>query len=306
MLKYFLFFCSCLILAGGCDSSDSSSPPKPFQNQKSLPSLEELSNNDLSIKPRIVVLTDFGADPDDEQSMVRFLLYANEFDIEGLLVTSTGFDGDERKLQNDLLIKYLDGYDAVQTNLPNHAEGYPSAKELKALVKPDKWMRHKAASHHHWLHDAGTFAPFQRRAKLCVFVFLEYRTFPIQSSPLQDLWLQSQQHAPRLGVRSFEVIPVVYCQDRSQDKAGGERGALRAAWKKAHIQTPAWLPKQDRQSGLRRFVTRFHRPWPVTGHGFQLRETERRPIVPPDRLPSRICAIHQAWRGRTDILRLAC
>lgn len=40
-------------------------------------------------KPRIINTTDLGADPDDEQSMVRQLVCANEFDIEGLIV-STG------------------------------------------------------------------------------------------------------------------------------------------------------------------------------------------------------------------------
>ncbi|HCO95145.1 MAG TPA: hypothetical protein DIU00_14530, partial [Phycisphaerales bacterium] len=39
-------------------------------------------------KPRIVVMTDIGGDPDDRQSMVRFLLYTCDFDVEGLC---TGF-----------------------------------------------------------------------------------------------------------------------------------------------------------------------------------------------------------------------
>ena len=34
-------------------------------------------------KPRVIVLTDITNEPDDEQSMVRFLCYANEFDVEG-------------------------------------------------------------------------------------------------------------------------------------------------------------------------------------------------------------------------------
>ena len=35
----------------------------------------------ISHKPRIIVTTDLGADPDDEQSLVRLLVSANEFDI---------------------------------------------------------------------------------------------------------------------------------------------------------------------------------------------------------------------------------
>lgn len=54
---------------------------------------------------RIVISTDFPpldvcmsgcpedhtSDPDDIQSMVRFLLYANEFDVEGLVASSATF-----------------------------------------------------------------------------------------------------------------------------------------------------------------------------------------------------------------------
>src|SRR5688572_13794282 len=34
---------------------------------------------------RLIVETDAGGDPDDEQSLVRLLVYASEFDIEGLI-----------------------------------------------------------------------------------------------------------------------------------------------------------------------------------------------------------------------------
>ena len=34
-------------------------------------------------KPRGIVLADITNEPDDEQSMVRFLCYINEFDVEG-------------------------------------------------------------------------------------------------------------------------------------------------------------------------------------------------------------------------------
>ncbi|MFO7906329.1 MAG: nucleoside hydrolase-like domain-containing protein [Planctomycetota bacterium] len=43
---------------------------------------------DDDLKPRFVVMTDIGGDPDDRQSMVRFLLYSCDLKVEGLL---TGF-----------------------------------------------------------------------------------------------------------------------------------------------------------------------------------------------------------------------
>ncbi|MEQ8534707.1 MAG: DUF1593 domain-containing protein, partial [Imperialibacter sp.] len=39
-------------------------------------------------KPRIVLLTDIGGDRDDEQSFTQFMMYADQFDIEGLIATS--------------------------------------------------------------------------------------------------------------------------------------------------------------------------------------------------------------------------
>ena len=36
---------------------------------------------------RVIIETDAGGDPDDEQSLVRFLLYANEWDVEGIIAT---------------------------------------------------------------------------------------------------------------------------------------------------------------------------------------------------------------------------
>ena len=48
-------------------------------------------------KPRLVVLTDIGGDPDDQQSMIRLMLYANEFEIEGLIASAAGIPGELKK-----------------------------------------------------------------------------------------------------------------------------------------------------------------------------------------------------------------
>ena len=45
-------------------------------------------------KPRLLVLTDIGGDPDAQQSMVRLMMYSNEFDIEGLIATASGTPGE--------------------------------------------------------------------------------------------------------------------------------------------------------------------------------------------------------------------
>ena len=45
-------------------------------------------------RPRLMVLTDIGGDPDDQQSLVRLMVYSNEFQIEGILATASGTPGE--------------------------------------------------------------------------------------------------------------------------------------------------------------------------------------------------------------------
>lgn len=42
------------------------------------------------VKPRVFVLTDIENEPDDAISLVRFLTYANHWDVEGLVATAYG------------------------------------------------------------------------------------------------------------------------------------------------------------------------------------------------------------------------
>ena len=39
-------------------------------------------------KQRVIVMTDIANEPDDQMSMVRFLVYSNQFDVEGLIATT--------------------------------------------------------------------------------------------------------------------------------------------------------------------------------------------------------------------------
>jgi hypothetical protein len=84
-----------------------------------------------SHKPRIIVTTDLGADPDDEQSLVRLLVSANEFDIDGLIVST----GCWKKNQSNtaMLDKIVDAYGKAPPNLQVHANGYPSHAYLKSI-----------------------------------------------------------------------------------------------------------------------------------------------------------------------------
>lgn len=83
-------------------------------------------------KPRVVVLTDISNEPDDEESLVRFLVYANEYDVEGLIATtSTWLRSGPRE---DLIRRQLEAYATVRPNLAKHAEGFPEAEALRAVT----------------------------------------------------------------------------------------------------------------------------------------------------------------------------
>jgi hypothetical protein len=81
-------------------------------------------------KHRLLVLTDIGGDPDDQQSMVRLLLYGNEFDLEGLVATST-----RSRVNPEQIRERIEAYRKVRENLVKHAGDYPTADYLLSVVK---------------------------------------------------------------------------------------------------------------------------------------------------------------------------
>lgn len=103
-----------------------------------------------AVRPRVIVSTDFPpldvipvkavkpgdppekcSDPDDVQSMVRFLLYTNELDVEGL-VASAGTFANVAKKQNILDILAL--YAKVHPRLILHDPRFPTADRLKSMT----------------------------------------------------------------------------------------------------------------------------------------------------------------------------
>jgi Protein of unknown function (DUF1593) len=84
-------------------------------------------------RPRVVVLTDIGNEPDDSESMVRFLLYANEFDIEGLIAATSTWQ--RTAVHPELIEERVRAYGRVVGNLRVHAKGYPEMQSLLPLIK---------------------------------------------------------------------------------------------------------------------------------------------------------------------------
>ena len=88
-------------------------------------------------KPRLIVTTDIGGDPDDIQSIVRLLSYANEFDIEGLIASAAGTPGElaNAEIHPEIIRNAIAAYGDVRNNLLAHAGGFPTEATLLSKVK---------------------------------------------------------------------------------------------------------------------------------------------------------------------------
>jgi hypothetical protein len=83
---------------------------------------------------RVLIETDAGGDPDDEQSLVRFLLYANEFDVEGVICTLAKAR-DKENLNPErtglgIVRRQLKAYGECHPNLVKHDRRYPTQEDL--------------------------------------------------------------------------------------------------------------------------------------------------------------------------------
>lgn len=80
-------------------------------------------------KPRVIVSTDIGgSDPDDFQSMVHFLVYADRFDIEGL-ISSPPHEGRKEHIEES-----LEAYAKDYPQLRQHGD-FPSPDALLQVTK---------------------------------------------------------------------------------------------------------------------------------------------------------------------------
>ena len=87
-----------------------------------------------SKKTRIIVTSD--GEIDDECSMVRFLLYANEWDIEGIVTTSSQYHWQGFEWAGDDWIDpYLEAYEEVHQNLILHDPSFPTPAFLRSKTK---------------------------------------------------------------------------------------------------------------------------------------------------------------------------
>src|SRR5215468_8103037 len=103
-------------------------------------------------KPRLLVLTDIGGDPDDQQSMIRLMAYANEFEIEGLIASAAGTPGElkEDATHPELIRQTVEAYGKVRPNLLLHRPDYPPAPTLLDRIRsgnPRRGVKNLGAGH---------------------------------------------------------------------------------------------------------------------------------------------------------------
>lgn len=84
-------------------------------------------------KARLIVLSDIENEPDDTQSFVRLLLYANEIDLEALVATTSTHMRQE--IHPESIRRLVATYGQVRPNLLLHAAGYPTAQALDARIR---------------------------------------------------------------------------------------------------------------------------------------------------------------------------
>ena len=85
------------------------------------------------VKPRVLVLTDIENEPDDAMSLVRFLTYSNQFDVEGLVATTSIHLQDKTAAWR--IRDIVGAYGEVQNNLELHEPGYPDSDYLLSITK---------------------------------------------------------------------------------------------------------------------------------------------------------------------------
>ena len=108
-------------------------PPKEVK----APPVASRSAEQAPAKPRLLVLTDIGGDPDDQQSMIRLMTYTNEFEIEGLIASAAGSPGElkEEATHPDLIREIVEAYGKVRPNLILHHPDYPPTGPLLDRIK---------------------------------------------------------------------------------------------------------------------------------------------------------------------------
>ena len=115
------------LAVSGCRQAEAPpATPVATSNRGAFPTDPFVSKN------RVLVISDIANEPDDQMSMVRFLVYSNEFDIEGLVAATSIWM--RNRVRPDAIQKVIDAYDQVRPNLLQHSPDYPATQLLRDAV----------------------------------------------------------------------------------------------------------------------------------------------------------------------------
>ncbi len=87
---------------------------------------------DASRKPRVIATTD--GEVDDRSSMIRFLLYACDFDVVGIVQVNSRFQKNGHS-DKKWIEAQLDAYERILPNLRKHNSDYPDTESLRRVVR---------------------------------------------------------------------------------------------------------------------------------------------------------------------------
>lgn len=162
------------------------------------------------LRPRVIATTD--GEIDDRCSMVRFLLYANEWDIEGIIYSSSKFhwvghnwDG-TNWIQEDIA-RYATFYD----RLKSHADGYPTPQQLLDRVAVGN------------ISDVGAMDRDTPGSERIVEVLLDSKPGPVYlqawggtNTIARALWKIQHEHPDRMDeVSQKAILFIILDQDKT-------------------------------------------------------------------------------------------
>lgn len=132
---------ACFFMAG---CSNNTINKENVDNSSNEVTEENKINEDkqISNKQRTVITTD--GEVDDMNSVIRALLYSNDMDISGIVITSSMYHyagNEEQSIEpfrwtgTDWIYDFIDAYGEVYENLKVHDPSYPTPEYLKSITK---------------------------------------------------------------------------------------------------------------------------------------------------------------------------
>ena len=88
--------------------------------------------DDFTGKPRVVIISDIGNEPDDQMSFVRLMVYSNELDLEAMIAATSTWQ--RAATHPETMHAIVQAYGQARPNLMQNAQGWPEAGELEKRI----------------------------------------------------------------------------------------------------------------------------------------------------------------------------